>query len=146
MSKRHGYPQSMKLKRRPQTYIVRQSPGKINVKWFSQEQNKFTVVENSKYKEADCIKSVQSSLKSHSMWVNLNLRNLKTWFICQFFHYSPLMDQTIRSILIERTQRSFLKFWWIKPNDLPLTFKRLNPMIFSRVSIIIPSFCLLNCV
>ena len=44
------------------------------IKIFEKERNKFTVACNHKYKETYSINSVQSSLKSHPLWVTLNLK------------------------------------------------------------------------
>ena len=41
------------------------------IKRFGKERNKFKVTETRKYKETGCINSVQSSLKSHLVWVTL---------------------------------------------------------------------------
>ena len=36
-----------------------------------QKRNKLTVIENHRHKDTDSINSVQSSLKSHPLWVTL---------------------------------------------------------------------------
>ena len=68
--------------------------------WFGQERNKFTVSRKHTFKETDNTNSVQSSLRSHSLWVALYLTFFLFWIYCSVlrrvgvlkkcvgFHYS----------------------------------------------------------
>jgi len=60
---------------------------------LGKERNKFLVAENHYYKETGGINSVQSSLKSHPLWITL-YEHICISYALNFFHYQLFRIQT----------------------------------------------------
>ena len=84
-----GYPQRMRLYSKDDRKLLKFDDSKVKLCILTQiqfsnglfndlgaETNKFIVAGNCEYKETDSTNSVQSSLKSHPLWVTLHIQKI----------------------------------------------------------------------